>query len=178
MLSVYLTLPRIVVLAICFMVGCLANVMAASGKPVENDSMSIVVHHQSATCGNIVESLWLPDQQKYESTFQAMFTGLMSDSRPQPAPVNFDSHAMLLVSMGQQRTGGYSVKLAAAKMGVANDRAKIQVQWTVKKPDMMAIQMLTNPCLLLEVPRGNYKFIDVVDQSGVTRQSIATDQGQ
>ena len=152
-------------------------VMAASGKPNESATLPVVVHYQSATCGSIVESHWLSSQQQYESIFQAMYEGLIADSMPQPVQINFDRQSVLLISMGQQRTGGYSVKLASAKMEVANERAKIQVQWNVKKPGMIAIQMLTNPCLLLEIPGGNYKFIDVVDQSGVTRQSFAVNQG-
>ena len=177
MLFVRLKVPRTLVATglLCFLY--LGKVMAVSGKPPESEMVPIIVHHQSATCGNLSESQWISDQQKYESVFQAMFRGFISDSRPQPALVGFDKHAMLLVSMGQQRTGGFSVKLAAEQMEVSNNRARIKVHWQTAKPGMMAIQMLTNPCLLLEVPRGNYELIDIVDQSGKTRQSIAVDHG-
>lgn len=101
-----------------------------------------------------------------------MFRGLISDSKPQPAVIDFDSHAALLISMGQQRTGGYSVKLASEQMHVKGGRAEISVNWTVAKSGMVAIQMLTNPCLLLQVARGDYQVIDIVDQSGKVKQTI------
>jgi hypothetical protein len=159
-----------------FLLSIAGEATAVSGKPPENDLFPVIVHHKSATCGTLVESQWLSDQKEYEAVFQAMFKGFMSDTKPQPATIDFDNKAMLLVSMGQQRTGGFSVTLASKQMEVADERAKIQVQWKTSKAGMVAIQMLTNPCLLLEVPRGNYTVIDVVDQSGKVQQSITVDQ--
>lgn len=150
--------------------------LAVSGKPADNESFPMIVHHKSATCGALVESQWLSDQKKYEAVFQAMFKGFIADTKPQPAVIDFKNRAMLLISMGQQRTGGFSVTLASKQMEVSNNRATIRVQWNTSKPGMVTIQMLTNPCLLLEIPQGNYKVIDVVDQSGKVRQSITVDQ--
>lgn len=127
---------------------------------------------QSSVCGKLTSSQWLDDAQQYHATFNAMFQGLISDSKPQPSVINFDSHAALLISMGQQRTGGYAVKLASQQMSVKGDRALISVNWTVAKSGMVTIQMLTNPCLLLQVPRGEYQVIDIVDQSGTVKQTI------
>jgi hypothetical protein len=107
-----------------------------------------------------------------------MFQRVISDSKPEPAPINFDNSAVVLISMGQQRTGGYSVKLASDFMEVKNNRGTIAVEWREVKPGMVAIQMLTNPCLFVEVPRGDshghYTSIDIVDQSGKTRATINT----
>lgn len=150
--------------------------LAVSGKPPESSLLPMIVHHKSATCGTLVESQWLSNQKEYEAVFQEMFKGLISNTKPQPAVIDFKNRAMLLVSMGQQRTGGFSVALASKQMDVANERATIRVQWKTSKTGMVTIQMLTNPCLLLEVPRGNYRVIDVVDQSGKVRQSITVDQ--
>ena len=149
-----------------------SSALAASGKPQDTSLLKIVTHHQSATCGIIIESKWFANAQKYEDAFQSLVKGVISDSTQIPSQIDFSHYGVLLISMGQQRTGGYSVKLAAEQMEVVDRRAKIKVLWTTKKPGMMAIQMLTNPCLLLEVPKGDYDFIDVVDQTGKTRLSV------
>ena len=151
--------------------GC-AMAGSEDASNVESPTLKVSVHHQSATCGKLTESQWLPDQQRYESTFQAMFQGLVSDSKPQTKIINFDKYGMLFISMGQQRTGGYSIKLSSEQMQVKDGRATIEVNWVTAKRGMVTIQMLTNPCLLLLVPRANYRVIDVVDQSGTLRQSI------
>ena len=158
-------------------------VFASSGKPKEMEPQAavpakIIAHHYSSTCGNIIESQWLSSHEAYEASFKAMFQRVISDSKPEPVSINFDVSAMVLISMGQQRTGGYSVKLASELMDIKNNRATIAVQWREAKSGMVTIQMLTNPCLFVEVPRGgsygNYTIIDVVDQAGKTRVTINT----
>lgn len=147
--------------------------LAGSGKPAADDLTPVVVIQQVSVCGKLVESQWLDNPQQYHSTFEALFQGLISDSRPQPAPINFKTHAALLISMGQQRTGGYSVRLASDQIQVSDGRGKVSVKWITAKSGMVTIQMLTNPCLLLKVPRGNYRIVDVVDQNGNLQQTIA-----
>lgn len=157
----------------------LSQSVAAGGRAANDEqttlsAMKIVVHHRSSTCGGLTQSQWLPNQQVYESTYKALFQNLISDSKPDPAIINFASHAMLLVSMGQQRTGGYAVKLASDQLQLENHRAKISVDWVHPPAGMMTIQMMTNPCLLLQIPRQDYQFVDIVDQSGKVRQTISS----
>lgn len=156
------------------------NLLAGSGKPSDDarqikqpNIFTVQLQHQATVCGKLVKSKWIADQQSYEALFKELFSRQISTPRPQAAVVDFSKYAMLFISMGQQRTGGYSVKLASETMDVNNNRASVSVKWLVKKPGAMAVQMLTNPCLLLRVPRGNYQAVDVVDQVGRKRQSIA-----
>ena len=163
--------PLSVICLILFLLS--GDVMALSGNPENTSSLPVTVLHQAATCGTIVDSQWISAQQPYEITFQSLFQGKISSSNPEPATVDFSKNGVLLISMGQQRTGGYSVTLAVDQMQISDGRAKIQVVWNTRKPGTMAIQMLTNPCLMLEVPKGNYSVIDVQDQVGNTRMSIS-----
>jgi len=150
-------------------------VLAAQGilLAAPGNQLQITTRYQSAICGTITESQWIDDQQHYEMIFQALNQGLISNSKPKPPSIDFSRDGVLLISMGQQQTGGYAVKLASNQLEVANDRVKIQIEWITKKPGMMTVQMLTNPCLLLEIPRAGYDTIDVIDQSGNVRVSVS-----
>ena len=150
-----------------------SGVLAASGKPEDDKKLEVTVHYLSATCGSITESQWIADQQQYELTLAALHKGTISDSTAKFPVVDFDRYGVLLISMGQQRTGGYSVKLASNEMNIVDGRGKVRVQWNTKKPGMITIQMLTNPCLLLKVPKGDYSAIDVLDQLDNIRTSVA-----
>lgn len=146
---------------------------AGAKVPIDDKLSTIVAIRQSTTCGNITTSQWLDNEKQYHSVFQAMFQDLISDPKPRPASIDFESHGALLISMGQQRTGGYAVKLVSRQMRISNGRAEISVNWRIAKSGMVTIQMLTNPCLLLKVPRGSYRVIDIVDQSGKVQQTIS-----
>lgn len=162
--------PSISIVCVLFsLVGC-----AVAGQDVDpgEQSLEIEVLHQSTNCGGVTESHWLTSQQQYESIFQTLFRGTISDTKQQLPRINFDDNALLLISMGQQRTGGYQVKLASSQLQLSDGRAKVSVSWIMPKSGMVTIQVLTNPCLLLEFPRNNYQFVDVVDQAGKVRQTI------
>jgi hypothetical protein len=160
---------------------------AATGKPADNeqkipkldntsvDMVNVVdVLHQSGTCGNITESQWITDQQKYLTSFQGMSQRVISDKKPETAVVDFKKNAVIVIAMGHQRTGGYSVKLASTQIAIKNNRATISVEWRRPMPGMFSIQMITNPCLFVTVPHGDYASIDVVDQTGKRRATLST----
>ena len=162
-------LKDVLVLAVsCCVLPVQGTLHAAPGEQLQINSI-----YQSAICGTITESQWLANQQQYETTYQALNQGIISDSKPKPVPIDFSRYGVLLVSMGQQQTGGYAVKLASSQVEVANGRAKIQVNWVTKAPGTMTVQMLTNPCLLLKIPGTDFDVIDVIDQSGKVRVSVA-----
>jgi len=146
-------------------------VLAVSGKPTE-EPLSVRKLHQSTTCGSVAVSQWITTPAQAEKVYKQLFHGVITDTQPKPPDTNYSTHALLLVSMGQKTTGGYSVTLASEELKLLNAHAQLSVHWTEAKPGMITIQMLTNPCLLVDVSRGAYEFIDVVDSSGKVRQSI------
>jgi hypothetical protein len=82
-----------------------------------------------------------------------------------PAP-DFEREAVLLVSMGQQRSAGYAVELARPVALVKGDVAGVQVNLRRPAPGAMTAQVLTSPCLMVKLPREGLAEVKVADADG------------
>ncbi len=76
-----------------------------------------------------------------------------------------DQDALLLaISRGTQPTPGYSLTLDGAHR---RDRtAVVSVQWHVPAPGAVLAQMVTDPCLVVALPRADFQRVEAVDQNG------------
>lgn len=137
--------------------------------------LKIAILHSSTQCGPAVATQWISNQQQFESSFRATQQQMLSSSAPQPPTMDFSRYGILLISMGQQRTGGYAIELAQEELGVNGDTAEVRVRWREPEAGMMVIQVLTHPCVFLQVPRGDYASLRVVDQSNNVRAELAVD---
>ena len=69
-----------------------------------------------------------------------------------PAPeVNFDKESVLFVSLGQKRSGGYSVEITGLEQTAG--KAKVLVKTQAPKPGGMQLQAITSPFHIVAVPR-------------------------
>jgi len=125
------------------------------------------------TCMAGKDNHWVATSEQYTSLFMQLKGGLLSSSAPQPPAVDFARYGVLFITMGQQRTGGYGITLSDQPLVINNNVATLQTEWMAPSPDMMVIQMLTNPCLLVKVPRGAYSRIKVVDQRDQVKAEFA-----
>ncbi len=80
---------------------------------------------------------------------------------------------LLLVSMGQQRSAGYSLALLTEITAVVDGQIAIQLAWRGPLPGMMVAQVVTRPCLLLALPAQNYKRVQIIDQMGALKMSLS-----
>lgn len=164
----------LVLALLSFFFACAAEPRQADSSKVNLPKDSkIKVLHRASLCGTVNRSQWLLSQDAYESVFAALNKQILSASKPNAPKVNFSRSGVLLVSMGQRRTGGFSVNLANDELIVSKRIAVVEIEWREPQPGMMTIQMLSNPCLLLEVPRGDYQTLQAVDQSQRLRVSIS-----
>jgi hypothetical protein len=89
--------------------------------------------------------------------------------------LDFDEYRLIYLHMGARQTGGFTLDLAGDEAEVLNQSLIIPVVWQMPPEDGLVPQVLTHPCLLLAVPRGAYKRIEVVDQGARTRLSFTLD---
>lgn len=88
------------------------------------------------------------------------------------ARIDFSRFAVLGIFMGSRPTGGFRLALANNKAQVQDNTASVRVDWIEPPPGAMVTQMLTSPCLLVRIPRGDYRRIEVQDQHGTVRCRI------
>lgn len=83
--------------------------------------------------------------------------------------VDFTRRTALLVEMGRQPSAGYGLALQDPALSVDAGEVTLHVQWTTPRPDRMYAQVITSPCLLVTLPRGEYESVEVRDQDGRVR---------
>ncbi len=84
-----------------------------------------------------------------------------------------DDHALLLLSMGQQSSAGYSLTLSSTTAPLVDGVVSLQVAWNSPPEDMMVAQVVTEPCLILALKRQPYEGIQVVDAYGKIKMTLS-----
>lgn len=73
-----------------------------------------------------------------------------------------------LVEMGQRPTGGYG--LAVARSAVLRGELLIlSATFVSPAPGSLRTQALSSPCVLVQLPRGRYRTVEVQDQGGAVQ---------
>ncbi len=109
------------------------------------------------------EAMWIGHAGKWAAVYPRVIRHAPERELP---PIDFTRSGVLLVGMGQQPTAGYAVALASSEVEVAGSKAIVRVRWTPPPPGAVTAQVITSPCLLVELPRGAYGEILVEDVLG------------
>ena len=148
-----------------------------TNAPTMAVSHELVQVHQSLYCGTVSTSQWITSSSQMEELMRASRGHVISQKRPATKSVDFSNHAVALISMGQQRSGGYAIKLASTTLEKQDDAAIIRVQWREPVKGMIVTQALTNPCVFVAVPLAaidsmKVSHIKAVDRGGKVRADI------
>ena len=95
---------------------------------------------------------------------------LLNSAEATRPSVDFSKQVILAIWLGRKPTVGYQLGLKKDMAEVKNNRATIQIEMREPEKDAVLAQILTNPCLLLKLPKGGYDTIEVISQ---TRDSLA-----
>lgn len=121
----------------------------------EQSQMDTVMHHM---------------QQKVQQKVQ---NDRVDSAGAVPATLNYKTQAAVLVSMGQQRTGGYAIGIPKHALQLVGRTAILTVDWQTPKPGMLQTQALTSPCAIIQVPLDNYDDLRVETQQGKPIGSVS-----
>ena len=114
---------------------------------------------------------WVESAEAYETLYQSLRNTYVGESGGVAPEVDWGQYGVLLVAMGQQRTGGYGVDLAAKEAPIDNGVLQVTVNWREPQKGMMVTQALTSPCMLLKIAAAPFERIEIKDQSGAIRLS-------
>jgi hypothetical protein len=115
---------------------------------------------------------WLDSPQQWRQFWETQHQHHVEGKPPAMPKVDFASQGVLLIHMGRQPTGGYALELADPPCRVVDETLSIYVNWTLPPVGTAVIQMITAPCMLLKLSKGNYRSIEIVDQSGGVKASV------
>lgn len=125
-----------------------------------------------ASAGSDVSSQWITTQAQLDRLYAQLNSHIVGDNKPAAPKLDFIASGVLLLHMGQKNTGGYGLQLPAQELVIKDATAVLRVKWMEPEAGAMVIQVLTSPCLLVRMPLGDYRRIEVVDQNNKTRTSL------
>lgn len=134
-----------------------------------NDIITVASGTQCGHTATGASAVWLDTEDALRTAYGHMTRhSIGADIPPVPTP-DFTVYGVLQVFMGQQSTGGYRLRLLSPHVEHLPATALIRLEWLSPPPGTLTTQVITSPCLLLAVPRGDYRTLTVADQSGHTR---------
>ena len=123
-------------------------------KPASSDKLQPV--YQSVDCGldqAASRLTWIGDQAEFDEVYTRVRSTTLGTGDQMPE-VDFDTHGLVLIELGQRPTAGYRLGLASQRLVM--DKGDGLITFSIDKPVGVAAQVITSPCLLVSVPRGDY----------------------
>jgi hypothetical protein len=152
-------------------------VLAACGSPAASESR-VVAHRVLATeqhCGK-------PQPQIETVTDAGPLSRLVAgDSLPAGAPhapaADFARDTVLWLGMGELRSTGGQVSVVRVEAD-AGHRLVVHTQWTLPAPGQIHAAVMTSPCVVFSVPRGDHRSVQVLDSEGRERLAVGLAPGR
>lgn len=119
------------------------------------------------------ELIWLDDRQKLAQFMEQARQSMLGSTGDLAGPVDFSSHRVLAIAMGRQSTAGFGLSLDGEQARLKGDSVVIPVVWSEPQEGAKVAQMLTSPCLLIQLPVGDYTQVWVQDQNDRTRARLS-----
>ena len=130
---------------------------------------SVRAVYQSANCGRNQASshaTWIDSRAQLDVAYRRARSMTLGTKKPLPE-VQFDTHGVVLIELGQRPTAGYLLRLASQRLVM--DKGDGLITFSVDKPAGVAAQVITSPCLFVAVPRGDYVGVRALSTDGTIR---------
>ena len=106
---------------------------------------------------------WITNRTALERVYSALNKRQLPNDDRLPN-IDFDTHGVLFLEMGQRPTGGYAIHFNASLSRFLDDKAIIHVFWNTPKDGLVLTQAVTSPFMLLKIRRTELVSLLVVDQ--------------
>ncbi len=148
--------------------------------PQDFKSIDIQVMHERTHCGNTAAmstALWIADRARLTRVFDRMDRRQIGGSAPEwTENFDFKNYGILFVHMGRQPTGGYALEYVPGHAHISGKTATVVLKWMTPDPAAMVTQVITSPCMMLKMPKTNFKRIEIIDQHGRLKAAIEMEQ--
>jgi hypothetical protein len=79
-------------------------------------------------------------------------------------PIDFSNDVVVAILMEEKPTAGFGLSLEEKSAEIKDHAAIVQVSLKKPAPDTMLAQVMTRPCLLLKLSKGDYDTITIFSQ--------------
>lgn len=128
----------------------------------------------SAHCGvEQAGARWVADRSAIETIVERASSRQLDAEPVEPPAVDLARERVLLLARGRKPTPGYGIGLAESPLELEDGRARMSIRLQQPDPDRIQAQMITTPCALVALPRGDYRQVQVIDRHGAVWESLA-----
>jgi hypothetical protein len=85
-----------------------------------------------------------------------------------------DRYWFLKIAMGQKKSAGFGLALESEYVSIHGHKGKINLQWVEPSSEGFTAQVITTPCIYLQLEKGSYQQVEVVDQNNAVRFTVDT----
>lgn len=137
------------------------------------------IYHSTNCPSNQIEPhvLWIDSPSELQRLWKNLHRNRLGGSLSSMPEVDFSAQGIVVVHMGQQTTGGYAIELADSMCHIKNEIASVTINWKSPASGAAVIQMITAPCILLKLQKGDFHSIQVIDQNGRLRATVDIPMG-
>ncbi len=158
-------------LSLVFAVLLLGACKEAPVAPSRASTVPVVPVYSGLDCGRAADTAavtWLGDKQALEQVMSRMRRHSLG---AEPVPeVDFSRRGLVLIELGRRPTAGWQLSLSSQRM--IKDKGDGLIIFSVDRPiGDYAAQVVTSPCLMVAVPRGDYKAIRAQSSDNAIRVS-------
>lgn len=141
----------------------LATLLALSACSSTPSNLAVTEHSAQPQCAGISRGLTQVTPQTIQRMQQRQF--LTEGSSDIVAVVPAANDLLIAVSHGAQPSPGYRFELRSATL--SDGVAQLKLHWITPPADSIQATVMTNPCLVLALPKGDYQRVVAQDQNGV-----------
>jgi len=156
-------------LLVLLLSACRANGIPGS-TPATVEAALLTQSSQCWNDGMEPSVVWISNIEAYKSAYKQTRKHILDDSGYLPN-VDFNRSGVIAVYMGKHSTAGYQVGLASGTAAISGHDLTLLVSWVEPPADALMAQVITSPCVLVSIPKGDYAAIRVVDEAGRLRAS-------
>jgi len=157
-------------------IGCAANTDPAVNSAVDPAQVVVESLYSSRQCGAAdatSRATWVSSSAQLQQIMKGVKRRPFGSEPEVSLNVDFDRHIAVFIEMGQRPTLGYGLVLRDTTATVVQESAEITLEWMTPARGSMVGQMITSPCLLLKVERGNYRALWFKDTQGQRRVHVS-----
>ncbi len=151
----------------CLLIAC-AQVPAAGGKSaISNVPVTLLFSGNQCPCEQNTIKVQQFSRQNEITAFVAQNNNrTIGMSKPEVTPLNFFQDVVLAIWMGRQPTAGYGLALAEHTAQIKEKTVIIRLKVTTPAPNHSVAQVVTSPCILVKLPKGQFDSVTLVSQNG------------
>ena len=124
--------------------------------------IEIKLLHSDQHCSLLTPGIELITDQatlsKRLKSYRFLARGITPTDQPS---VDFTSHQVVLVALGRKPTPGYTLALTEDNVQIDHRRLQLPLTFTSPATGILQAQVITSPCLYLQIPAKDYQQITV-----------------